>query len=163
MKTGTAVQKLYALENGGNSCDLFNMHIPPTDDGVPATLVRVFGHLYPTHGNLRQMVPEMNYLTQMLLNQPAVHVKAPPPPPLKPYHRNKVKAAHRGSYEKYRLFMTKQRRTIPEIAEHMGYTYFGARASILRMLDRGHVKKVKPRTPSTKVGRTPDLYTWVPH
>ena len=109
------------------------------------------------------MVPEMNYLTQMLLNQPAVKVKASPPPPPKPYHPEKVKSAHRGTYEKYRLFLTRQRRTIPEIAEHIGCTYFGARASILRMIDRGHVKKVEPRKRIAKVGKAPDYYTWVPH
>ena len=96
----------------------------------------------------------MNFV-QQLMRAPVIAEAS-----VESYNRNKVKPAHKGSEGRYRLCLEGQKKTITEVAEFMGYTYHGCRASLLRMVARGQVKVVG-KSKKTSNGRVPDLYTWV--
>ena len=91
----------------------------------------------------------------MLLRAPVISAQ-----PKRAYNQNKVKPKHKGSLNRYRLYLEGQRRTIPELAELMGYTYDGTRSTVDRMVRRGQVTKLEYAT-NTGMGRKPALYTWV--
>lgn len=82
-------------------------------------------------------------------------------PEARQYNPRKIKPQHRGSHGRYRLCLEGQKKSIPEIAAYMGYTYAGCRASILRMVKRGDVKRVREMGSNGNKGRRPALYTWV--
>lgn len=85
-------------------------------------------------------------LAQMLMQSPSLDK-------FLEYNANKVLPEFRDSRAKYRAFLQVPR-TIPQVAEHMGYTYAGCRASVLRMVDRGDIKKVPGRK------QKPEWYQW---
>jgi len=60
------------------------------------------------------------------------------------YHAKNVPDQFKGSRAKYKAFTSDTGRTIPEIADHMNYTYSGTRASVLRMVKRGDLVASKP-------------------
>jgi len=93
---------------------------------------------------------------QQLMRAPVIT-----PPETRQYNPRKTKPQHRGSEGRYRLFLEGQKKSIPEIATYMGYTYAGCRASVLRMVARGDVKRIREMASNGNKGRRPALYTWV--
>ena len=70
------------------------------------------------------------------------------------YHRQKIRPEFKDTERRLRAFLQTPR-SAREVADHLGYTYAGARCSILRFVERGLVKVV------SKKGTRPVLYLWI--
>ena len=79
---------------------------------------------------------------------------APASKPEPDYQRHKIRPEFQGSERRYRDYL-QQPRSAAQVARHMGYTYAGARCSLLRFVERGLAKVASEK------GTRPVLYIWI--
>lgn len=97
----------------------------------------------------------MNFAA-MLLRAPVISK----PTSKRPYVRRSTNVRKPNTEARYRLYLENTKRSIPELAERLGYGYDGTRSTVLRMLDRGLVKEAG-HGDTGRNGRKPMLYTWI--